>query len=145
MSNKTVQQKATDRGARGVGKALRRAQDGIRKVPGLSTNPATNLLIADIAVRSASTLFRRTMEKGLLRARFDRETARDIVQGRSAKQSLASFMVARTATRSLPGFLVVAAGLAGKAILDRGLARGEAEARGLQTLEDMADNAGDES
>lgn len=129
----------TDKAGGAVGKGLRKLPGTRKTVPGLSTNPATNLLIADIGVRAIATLTRRAVEKGLLRANFDREQAHDIVEGRGTGINLASYVVARTATRSLPGFLVVSAGLAAKILLDRGLRRGKAEAEGMKTLDRMAE------
>jgi len=131
--------------ARNTGRAVRRAlvrtRGGLGKVPGPSTNPATNLLIADIAIRGASRLFRRTVEIGLLRAKFPPEKARDIVEGRTLGQTLVSAGIARVATRSLPGALLVAGGLFAKAVFDRSLSRRESSRRGEQALDNQADNA----
>ena len=138
-----IPERATDNAGTRMGRTIRKAQKGIRKVPGPSTNPATNLIIADVGMRAASILFRKTMEKGLLRARFDREKAREIVQGKTTGHTLASYFIAKAATRSVPGFLLVTGGLLGKAIIDRGLRRGEAEARGDRTLNKVAENADD--
>jgi hypothetical protein len=109
--------KLTDQGARGVRKAVRAARGRARKVPG--PTPATNLLIADIALRGASMLLRRSMEKGLLSLRYDPDTARQVVQGRTMGQMVVSAMAARLATRSLPGFLLVSGGLLAISVIDR--------------------------
>ena len=138
-----IPEQATDDAGSRMGRTIRKAQHGIKKVPGPSSNPATNLIIADVGMRAASIVFRRVMEKGLLRARFDRQKAREIVQGKTTAHTLASYFIAKAATRSIPGFLLVSGGLLGKAILDRGLSRGEAEARGDRTLDEVAKNADD--
>jgi hypothetical protein len=77
----------THKGAGAVRKALGGAKRGA-KVPGPSTNPATNLLVADIGIRVVSRLFRRTLEKGLLRLKFPPEKASEVVEGRSLGQTL---------------------------------------------------------
>ena len=141
MSEETLPDQATDAVGDKLGRKMRALQGA--KVPGPSTNPATNLIIADVGMRAAASLLRGAAEKGLLRARFDRGQARDIVDGKTAAHTLASYFIAKTATRSIPGFLLVSAGLAAKVLLDRGLARGEAEARGEKQLDDVAQNARD--
>jgi hypothetical protein len=112
------------------GKLVRKpALDGNEKVPGPSPNPATNLMIADVAVRGASIVFRRAVERGLLRAHFGPEKARDIVEGKSMGNSLFAAAVSKLAMRSVPGFLVVSTGLLAKAVVDRSLARRETTAK----------------
>ena len=138
-----LSRRLSDKGGRRVRRALKKARGGVQKVPGPSPNPATNLMIADVAVRGASYLFRRSIEKGLLRTRFGPEKARQIVEGRTMGHSIASFAVSRLATRSVPGFLLVAGGLIGKAVFDRSLGRRESAAQGDETLEELADNARD--
>jgi len=127
---------------RAARRALARTRDGIGRVPGPSTNPATNLLIADIAMRAATRLFRRSVERGLLRAKFPPETAHDIVEGRTYGRSLVSDAMARVATRSVPGALLVAGGLVAKSILDRSLSRRKSRRRGERALEEQAGEAG---
>lgn len=115
------------RKVRRVGTAIANAGDGAREVPGPSPNPATNLLIADVLVRSAGIVFRHAIERALLRARFRPEEAKEIIEGRTLARSLVTHAAARVATRSVPGFLAVAGGLAAKAVIDRGL--GDAKSR----------------
>ena len=142
MSDKeNLPARLTDRGGRVVNKAIRKTRGTIAKVPGPSTNPATNLLIADIAVRRAGRLFRRSMEKGLLRARFSPDQAHDIIEGRSLGRTLVGAAVARVATRSVPGALLVGGGLVAKAIFDRSLSRRESRRRGEEALEEQAEQA----
>jgi hypothetical protein len=130
-------------GKRRVGKALAKAHEGVREVPGPSPNPATNLLIADIAVRSAGIVFRHAVERALLRARFKPEEAKEIVEGRTLGRSLITHTAARVAMRSVPGFLAVAGGLAAKAVVDRSLGRAKARRAGDKTLARKARTARD--
>lgn len=124
---------------------IKRALTGLRQaprtIPGPSTNPSTNLLIASVAMRGASILLRRGAERGLLRARFDAEKAKDIVQGRSFAGSMLTTAAARLATRSVPGFLVVTGGLLAKTIFDRSLKRRDAARKGDKALLEQAENA----
>lgn len=131
----------TSKGGRVVRKALGGAKRGAQKVPGPSTNPATNLLVADIGMRIASRLFRRTVEKGLLQLKFPPEKASEVIEGRSLGQTLISAGLARVATRSIPGALLVTGGIVAKSILDRSLSRRQSERKGTRELEKQADNA----
>lgn len=131
----------TSKGGGVVRKALGGAKRGVKKVPGPSTNPATNLLVADIGLRVASRLFRRTVEKGLVQLKFPPEKASEVIEGRSLGQTLISAGLARVATRSIPGALLVTGGIIAKSILDRSLSRRESNRRGTRELEKQADNA----
>lgn len=131
----------THRGAGAVRKALGGAKKGLKDVPGPSSNPATNLLVADIGMRAASRLFRRTMEKGLLQLKFSPEKANEVIEGRSLGQTLITVGLARLATKSVPGALLVTGGLIAKSILDRSLSRRQSERRGERELEEQAENA----
>lgn len=108
------------------------------KVPGPSENPATNLILADIAIRAGTYLARRGVEKGLLAGRYGKETAHDIVKNRSLKQSFTSFVLASVATRSLPGAVVVGGGALAKTLLDRRKSRRRAKVEGDRQLLDQA-------
>jgi hypothetical protein len=125
-------------------KAAATTKTAIAKVPGPSNNPATNLLIMDVAMRGASMIAGRAMEKALLSARYSGEKAADIVKGRTLIQSMAATGAARMATRSIPGFLLVTGGLLAKAIFDRSFSRRESVRRGEQTLSEQAANAPEE-
>ena len=116
----------------------------LAKVPGPSNNPATNLIILDVAMRGASMIAGRAMEKALLSTRYSGQKAADIVKGRSLVQSMAATGAARMATRSVPGFLLVTGGLLAKAIFDRTLSRRESVRRGEQTFTEQAANAPEE-
>jgi len=126
-------------GRRRAGKALAK----VKHVPGPSPNPATNLLIADVAVRGAGIVFRHAVERVLLRARFDPDETKDIVEGRTLGRSLITHAAARVATRSLPGFLAVAGGLAAKAVVDRSLGKRKARKAGDKTLARKAQRSRD--
>jgi len=125
-------------------KARTRAKRTIAKVPGPSSNPATNLLIMDVAMRGASMIAGRAMEKTLLSARYSGQKAADIVKGRSLVQSMAATGAARLATRSVPGFLLVTGGLLAKAIFDRSFSRRESVRRGEEQFAEQAANAPEE-
>ena len=122
-------------------KARTETKRALAKTPGPSTNPATNLLILDVAVRGASLVAGRAMERALLRTRYQREKAHDIVKGRSMLKSLTATGVARVATRSVPGFLLVTGGLLAKAVIDRSLSRREAVRQGERQLAEQAEQA----
>lgn len=128
-------------------KARRRLQKQTKRarpaanVPGISSNPATNLLVADLAMRGVSVLMRRGFERGMLRNRFSPGKAADIVAGRSLGQSLIAFAATRIATRSVPGLLLVGTGILAKLAFERSQSKRDARRRGDQTLLDMADNA----
>ncbi|MBC7158832.1 MAG: hypothetical protein H5U21_02135 [Porphyrobacter sp.] len=134
----------TDQGARRVRKAARAVRGGASEVPGPSPNPATNLLIADIAMRSASMLLRRSLAKGLLSLRYDPDTARQVVQGRTMGQTMISAAAARLATRSVPGFLLVSGGLLAKSVLDRSRRR-RSRQEGEKTLRHQVADAPEDS
>jgi hypothetical protein len=138
MAVKTPKLKSTAR------KAARKTKDSLAKVPGPSSNPATNLLIMDIAMRGISMVVGRGIEKALLRTRYHPDKAADIVKGRKLVQSMAATGAARMATRSVPGFLVVTGGLFAKAVFDRSLSRRESVRRGEQQFAEQAENAPDE-
>ncbi len=135
--------KLTRKGGRAVKKALARTRSGVEKVPGPSPNPATNVLIAEILVRGAGRLARRTMEKGLLKAHFDREQATSIVEGRGLAHTLVSTTVARVATRSVPGALLVGGGLLAKTLYDRSISRRKARRRGRRQLVEQSSHEDD--
>jgi hypothetical protein len=114
-------------------------------VPGPSGNPATNLLILDIAIRGASLLAARGIEQAALQLRYRRDKAGQIVEGRSMVSTLAATGAARVATRSVPGFLLVTGGLLAKTLVDRSLRPRAARRKGDKALAAQAAQAdGDE-
>jgi len=104
------------------------------EVPGPSNDPATNLLIMDIAIRGASLLAARGIEKAALRLRYHRAKAGQIVEGRSLVSTLAATSAARVATRSVPGLLLVTGGLLAKTLIDRSLRPRDARRKGDRKL-----------
>jgi len=94
------------------------------KLPLPSTNPATNLLIADILLRGASTLFRHSVEKRIAKASSENDDdAQELLDGRTLLTSLGLYGASKLATRSVPGLLIVGGGLVVKTLYDRGKAR----------------------
>lgn len=103
-----------------------------------SPNPATNLLIADIALRGGGALLKRAVEAGLLGVTgVGKNKAKSAIKGRSLGQSLVGTMIARVATRSVPGALLVGGGLLAKTLYDRKRA-GTAAAEGHAKLDKQA-------
>lgn len=113
---------------------------GDPSVPGPSPNPRTNLILADVALRSVGTLARRGIERKLL-AGYGKKAARDIIKGRTLGQTLTAAIVSRIASKSVPGALLIGAGLIGKTLLDRRRKRVAAKREGEAELAKMADNA----
>ena len=81
---------ATDRLAKAVDKAGDKVAPGNHEVAGPSPNPATNLIIHDILLRSGGRLLRLGLEKGLLRNRYGGQTAKQMVDNRSMLQTRAT-------------------------------------------------------
>lgn len=108
------------------------------EVAGPTPNPATNLLIHDILLRSGGRMLRLGLEKGLLRNRYGKSTAKEIVDNRTIVETLASYAVARVATRSVPGAIVVGGGILAKVLLDRRQSRRAAQREGDRKLREKA-------
>lgn len=108
--------------------------DATEEVAGPSSNPLTNLLLADIAMRAGSYILRDVVERGFLKGRYGRDTAKDIVSNRSLKQTATSFAVAKVATRSVPGAVLVGTGLVTKLLFDRSQKRRKAKRAGDRKL-----------
>jgi hypothetical protein len=99
-------------------------KEGAEVTPiGPSTNPATNLLIADIVLRGASSLFRKNVESRVAEANYGPEQARETLDGRTILTTLALYGASKVATRSVPGLALVAGGLVLKTLYDRGKTR----------------------
>lgn len=113
----------------------------LRRVPGISTNPATNLLIADVVLRGLTRLVRRNIEKSMLRAQYEPEEAKRILNGRSIGQTITNHTASRIATRSLPGAVLITGGLLAKAMFDRSQSKRKALKEGSEKLEEQADQA----
>lgn len=128
---------------RSLGKQADKIVDAVKDVPAPSPNPMTNVVLADIALRSGGQLMRHAIERGVLGVKYDKKKARDIVKGRSMAQTLVSTAIARLATRSVPGALLVGGGMLAKALFDRRRSKSEAESRieGEQAVEEQASRA----
>lgn len=118
--------------------ATDRTPERKNKVPGPSTNPATNLIIHDIALRSAGRLSRMAVEKAILGRQYGTKFAKDAVENRSVVHTLAAYGVTKVATRSLPGALIVGTGLALKVLFDRSQSKRETRRKGDRTLRKQA-------
>ncbi len=119
---------------RGRGSQVDRSDD----IPGPSPDPASNLIMADVAMRMGSYLMRRAIQRSFLKGRYGKDTAKNIVKNRSLAQTLTSVAVARIATGSLPGAALVTTGMGLKVLMDRSRARRSAEAEGDQDLLEQA-------
>ena len=124
-----------------IGNAPAAAKDAAGKTPGLSPNPMTNLLIADIALRGGGRLLRHAVETTLLGTKYPKGKARDIVKGRGMAQTLIGTAIARVATRSVPGALVIGGGLLAKALYDRRKGTRAAKAEGEAEVAEQAERA----
>ena len=123
--------------------AKRKAKAATAKADGISPNPMTNLLIADLALRGGGQLLRHAIERTVLGAKFSPDKAKKIVKGRSMVQTLLGTAAARIATRSVPGAIVVGGGLLAKALYDRREGKRAAQASGTRAIDAQA-KRGDE-
>jgi hypothetical protein len=115
--------KASDKEAPTPQSAPDPAQKSARHLPLPSDNPATNLLIADIVLRGASTLLRKNVEKRVAKASAESsEEADKLLDGRTMLTTLGLYGASRLATRSVPGLALVTGGLVLKTLYDRGKA-----------------------
>ncbi|MDG5746736.1 hypothetical protein P8Q88_00945 [Qipengyuania sp. XHP0207] len=108
-------------------------------VPGPSPDPATNLIIHDILLRSVGRLSRMTVEKALLGRQYGKGFAKEAVENRSMLHALTAYGVTKVATKSVPGALAVGTGLALKVLFDRGRSRRKSRATGEKILRKQAD------
>ena len=108
-------------------------------VPGPSTNPATNIIIHDILLRSVGRMSRLTVEKLVLGRQYGPQFAKDAVENRSLVQTLAAYGVTKVATKSVPGALAVGTGLALKVLFDRSQSRRKSRRAGKKSLRKQAD------
>ncbi|WP_370190733.1 hypothetical protein [Qipengyuania sp.] len=128
-----------------MGKALERVTDERPAlpdpVPGPSPNPATNLIIHDIMLRSAGRLSRMAVEKALLGKQYGKQFAKDAVENRSVVHTLAAYGVTKVATRSVPGAVAVGTGLLLKVLFDRSQSRRKSRREGERQLRKQARRA----
>jgi hypothetical protein len=121
--------------------AAEKAKEKVRDASGPSPNPATNLILADIAIRGGGRLLRHAVELTLLGVKYPPGKARNIVKGRSMMQTLIGTAAARMATRSIPGALIVGGGLIAKTLYDRSRDRAQAKRDGEEAIAEQAANA----
>lgn len=126
------------RGAKAASRAKRAQPVKPARVPGPTENPATNLMLADVAIRAGSYIVRRAVEKGFLRERYGKETAKAIIENRTPGKTLVSFGLASLATRSLPGAVIVGGGAIAKALYDRRKGKHRQRIEGDRTLIEQA-------
>ncbi len=135
---------AAKRTAGKAGDAVRtvagKAETAIKDRKGISSDPMTNLIIADVALRGGGRIVRHLVERTLLGVKHSPDKARKRIKGRSMAQSLVGTAVARIATRSVPGALVIGGGLLAKALYDHNR-RGKAGAEGEKAVDEPADGA----
>ena len=103
-------------------------------VPGPTENPATNLMMADIALRTGSYLMRNLVERKILGKRYGKVDAKKIIASRSVKQTVATVIVSKVATKSVPGAVLVGSGLIVKTLFDRSQKRRKAKRAGDRAL-----------
>ncbi|MBO9509999.1 hypothetical protein [Erythrobacter sp. A6_0] len=125
-------------GARAVAKARTKTPGRTDGMPGPTDNPATNLMMADVVIRAGSYVARRAIEKGILRGRYGKDVAKNIVQNKTLGQSLVSFGLAKLATKNLPGAMIVGGGALVKTLYDRRKSRGGQRREGDRELIEQA-------
>ncbi|GAB5349846.1 hypothetical protein [Alteriqipengyuania sp. 357] len=109
-------------------------------VPGLSPNPASNLIMANALVRTGSILLRKAVDKRMLKGRYGKETAQSIADNQGLGSTLTSFALAKMASRSSAGAFMVGSGMLAKTLYDRRQAK-KARAKGdAQLLEKAAED-----
>lgn len=112
--------KALTKATKDAGDAATEASDKALDAAAKPTpNPMTNMILADIVLRSGGALLRRTVEGSLLGRAMGKGKAQKVIKGRSMAQTLLGTAVARIATRSVPGAILVGGGLLAKALYDR--------------------------
>lgn len=125
-------------GAEVVDKARAKTPGSKKGMPGPTENPASNLMMADVAIRAGSYLARRAIERGILRGRYGDTTAKRIVGNKSLGQSLMSFGLAKLAIRNVPGALIVGGGAIAKTLYDRRQSKRRQQSEGDQELIERA-------
>ncbi|MGF7155877.1 hypothetical protein [Novosphingobium gossypii] len=125
-------------------KSLKTLANNGGELHGPSPNPATNLVIADIALRTATTIARRAVERGVLGASYSPKKAKSILRGRTMGETLLHGALARVALGSVPGAFVVGGALVAKTLYDRSRAR-QARAEGAAALHEMAEDGAAET
>lgn len=117
--------------------SLKKLADNGGELHGPSPNPATNLVIADIVLRTGTTLARRAVERGVLGASYSPRKAKSILKGRTIGETLLHGALARVAIGSVPGAIVVGGALVAKTLYDRSRGR-QAREQGAADLHAQA-------
>jgi hypothetical protein len=117
-----------------VGDAADDAKAKLNEVEGPSPNPMTNLILTDLVLRAGGQIMRHTVEKSLLKTKYDAKKAKNIIAGRSLTQTLVATAVARIATRSVPGMIVVGGASLAKLLYDRSQSKREERADGRKAV-----------
>ena len=107
-------------------------------VPGLSPNPASNLIMANAIVRTGSILLRKSVDKRMLRGRYGKDTAQSIADNQGLGSTLTSFALAKMASRSPVGAVMVGSGMLAKTLYDRRQAKKERAKGDAQLLKRAA-------
>jgi len=123
--------------------SLKKLADNGGELHGPSPNPATNLVIADIVLRTGTTLARRAVERGVLGSSYSPRKAKSILRGRTVTETLLHGALARVALASVPGAIAVGGALLVKTLYDRSRAR-QAWAEGAADLHEMAKDGSEE-
>ncbi|WP_404480070.1 hypothetical protein [Novosphingobium sp. BL-52-GroH] len=122
---------------------LKKLADNGGELHGPSPNPATNLVIADIVLRTGTTLARRAVERGVLGTSYSPRKAKSILKGRTITETLLHGALARVALGSIPGAIAVGGALVVKTLYDRSRER-HARAEGAADLHEMAKDGAEE-
>lgn len=112
-------QNGIENSADAVKTAARQAKASLEDVHGPSPNMATNLAIADIALRAGSVLARQAVETAFLGRKYSGRKAAKILKGRTLSETVLHSVLARVALRSVPGAIVVGGALVAKTLYDR--------------------------
>ena len=108
------------------------------EVRGASPDPASNLMMTELALRVGSQLLRNIAQRRLLGPNYGTADAKQILANRTMKQTLASMLVSRIASRSVPGAVLVGTGLLAKTLFDRSQKRRKAQRAGDRALLERA-------
>lgn len=108
-------------------------------VPGLSPNPAANLIMANAIVRTGSILLRRAVDKRMLRGRYGKETAEAAAENQGLGSTLTALALSKVAARSSTGAVMVGGGMLAKALYDRRQVKKARTKGDAKILEDAAD------
>ena len=109
-------------------------------VPGLSPNPASNLIMANAIVCSSSILRWQGVDKRCRRGRYGKDTAEAAAENQGLGSTLTALALSKVAARSSTGAVVVGGGMLARALYDRRQAK-KARAKGdAEILERAAED-----